>query len=101
MTNEWGNMVYVLVRHKLKDFEKWKHYFDGHANVRKKGGSIGGRVFQNIDNPNEAIVIFKWDTIENARKFTESDELKQRMKEAGVTEIPNISFIEEVERVDM
>ena len=71
-------MTHMLIRHKLKDFDKWKRIFDENASVRKVGGSKGHRLFRNADDHNEIVAIFKWDTIENARKFAESEELKKR-----------------------
>ena len=91
-------MVYVFIRSKVKDFEKWKPIFDEHAIDRKDGGSQGGRLFRNADDPNETFIIFKWDTIENARKFTGSEELKERMQKAGVVDKPDIYFLEETEK---
>ena len=88
----------MLIRSKLKDFDKWKPIFDEHTNIRKTGGSKGYRLFRNIDNPNETIIIFKRDTIENARKFSQSEDLKRRMQEAGVIDIPDFFFLEEFER---
>ena len=91
-------MVYLLIRSKVKDFDKWKPIFDKHANVRKAEGSQGGRLFRNADDLNEPFIIFKWDTIENARKFSESEELRKRMQEAGVVDKPDIYFLEETEQ---
>lgn len=88
----------MLIRHKVKDYEKWKPVFDEHVDIREAGGSKGGRLFSNIDNPNETIIIFKWDTIENARKFAKSEDLEKAMQKAGVNEKPDIYFIDEVER---
>jgi hypothetical protein len=31
-------MAYMLVRHKVKDFSKWKPGFDSHGSIRKKFG---------------------------------------------------------------
>lgn len=87
----------MLVRHKVKDYEKWKPVFDEHAAMRKTGGCKGGRLFRNTDNPNETIIIWKWDTIENARKFAKSEDLEKVMQKAGVAEKPDIYFLDEVE----
>ena len=94
-------MVYILVKHKVKDFEKWKVVFDEHAAVRETEGSQGGRLFHNIDDPNEAIIILKWDSIENARQFMASDSLKETMQRAGVTGKPEIYFLDDVEKVSV
>lgn len=91
-------MSYVLVRHDVEEFSKWKSLYDKHLETRKAGGSKGARVFRNANNPNEAVLLFEWNDIENARKFTQSDDLRQRMQEAGVTGKPDIFFLDEVER---
>jgi len=92
-------MVHVLVKHKVKDFDKWKSAFDGNGDLRKAGGEKGARIFRNIDKPNDIVIIIEWDTIENAKKFYESEDLKKVMKDAGVLMKPYIYFIEEVETV--
>lgn len=92
-------MTYMLVRHKVEDYEKWKSVFDEHAALREEYGSKGGRLFKNVDSPNETIIVFKWDTVENARKFADSEDLKNAMKKAGVVEKPEIYFIEQVEKL--
>lgn len=93
-------MVYVLVEHKVKDYEKWKPVFDEHGTFRKAGGGKESNLFRNIDDPNETVIIFEWDTIENARKFFESENLKNIMQKAGVVNKPAIFFLEEVETVE-
>jgi hypothetical protein len=37
-------MPYVLVRHKVQDYGKWKSIYDEHGSARKMGGSKGARV---------------------------------------------------------
>jgi heme-degrading monooxygenase HmoA len=92
-------MAYVLIRHKVKDYDKWKNIFDENYAYRKAGGCTGGRLFRNIDDQSEITIVFKWDTIENARKFTESEDLKKRMQKGGIIEKPDIFFLEKVEQV--
>jgi heme-degrading monooxygenase HmoA len=88
-------MPYVVVRTKVKDYAKWRPYFDEHIAMRKANGQISERVFRNANNPNELVLMFEWDDLEKARRFRESDELKQRMKEAGVEGQPDFIFLEE------
>jgi hypothetical protein len=35
-------MPYLLIRHKVKDYDKWKPVFDEHGSTRKANGSRGG-----------------------------------------------------------
>ena len=91
-------MSYMLVRHKVEDYSKWKPIFDEHGAVRKTAGCKGGIVFRNSDAPNEVIILLEWDNKENARKFTESANLHEAMHTAGVIGKPDIYFLDEVDR---
>jgi hypothetical protein len=90
-------MPYLLVRHTVKDYAKWKPFFDEDQSTRQKSGSKGGHLYLNSQNPNELIVVFEWDTLENARKFAESADLWEVMEKAGVIGKPDIYFLEHVE----
>ncbi|WMW21451.1 hypothetical protein RE476_08540 [Methanolobus mangrovi] len=92
-------MVYVLIKHIVEDFSKWKAGFDEHGSMRKESGSKGGMLFRTSDDPNSLAILFEWDTIENARKFTESPELKKKMEEVGVIRKPEIIFLDKIEDI--
>ena len=88
-------MPYILVHSKVEDYNKWKSAYDENSDFRTQLGSKGGRVFQSADNPGELFVLLEWDSVENAKKFAQSDELKEKMQEAGVVGKPAIHFLEE------
>ncbi len=92
------SMVYLLVRNKVKDFTKWKSAFDEHGNARKQNGSKGGFFFRNINDPNETIFLLEWDNLKNARGFAESEDARNVLMEAGLTDKPDIYFLEEVSK---
>ena len=92
-------MIYLQVRQTVKDYSKWKPIFDGHASMRKDGGSMGGQMFRDKADPNTITVLLKWDSMENAVKFGQSPDLKKVMMEAGVIGMPDIQFMDEVEKV--
>jgi len=89
-------MPYVLIRHKVRNFAKWKPVYDAHGTTRKAGGSRGARLFRNVDRPKETVILFKWSRIDTARKFARSKDLRAAMKRAGVTDKPDVYFLEEV-----
>jgi len=91
-------MAYLFVRHRVKDFAKWKPIFDEHTVTRKAKGSKGGHVFRNGSNPNEILILFEWDDLQKARQFAESEDLRRTMERAGVSGRPEVYFLEEVER---
>jgi heme-degrading monooxygenase HmoA len=91
-------MPYVLVRSKIEDYAKWKSVFDEHGATRKASGSKGGYVFRNADDPNELMVLLEWDDLAKAHQFAQSDDLRERMQRAGVTDRPDIYFLDEASR---
>jgi heme-degrading monooxygenase HmoA len=92
-------MPYILVRHKVKDYAKWKPVFDGHT-FRKTSGSQGGQLFRTAGDPNELVVLMKWDSLDKAQAFAQSDSLRETMEKAGVADHPDVYFLEEIESFD-
>jgi len=92
-------MPYLLVRHKVEDYEQWKPVFDhDHGATRERRGSQGGWILRNADDPNELVILLEWDSLENARGFAEADDFREAMQRAGVADQPDVYILEEVER---
>lgn len=94
-------MPYLLIRHKVKNYDKWKPVFDEHGAARRLNGSKGGHLFRNADNPDETIILLEWDSLDKARKFAQSEDLRKTMQRAGVSDKPDVYFLDEVERVSV
>lgn len=92
-------MPYLLVRHKVADYAKWKPLFDQHAETRKANGSRGGQLLRNANDPNELLILFQWDDLNKARQFAESSDLRETMQRAGVIDQPDVYFLEAIEEV--
>ena len=92
-------MVQLIIRHKVNDYAKWKPLFDEHGAKRKAAGSKGGRLFHSEKDPNEVVILFEWEDLGKAHKFTESEDLRQAMERAGVVGKPELYFLEEIGKV--
>ncbi len=88
-------MAHLLIKHKVKDYSTWKNVFDGFRDTRRSGGEKSYRILHPENEPNNLLAIFEWDNLDNARKFTNSPELKEAMGKAGVVEQPEIYFLQE------
>ena len=91
-------MPSLLIRHKVEDYAAWEAVFDEDAATRRANGSQGRRLFRSADDPNEVLVLLAWDDLERARLFADSDDLREPMARAGVTDRPDIWVLEDVER---
>ncbi len=92
-------MVHVLVRHKVADYGRWKESFDSHLNARRRAGEVGFRLFHSMDDPRELFVMMDWESVEEARRFLNSSELRERMQQAGVQGEPEIQYLEDARAV--
>jgi hypothetical protein len=93
-------MATLLVRHRVRDYDRWKAVFDAHAPDRARAGSLGGRVFRDGDDPEDVVVMLEWDDLDGARDFAEREELAAIMENAGVMGEPEFVFMVEVDRPD-
>lgn len=87
----------IIVRHEVRDYERWKKAYDGFAGFRSKSGIVGHAVNQELGKPNQVVVYHQAKELESLRNFLDAPELKEAMESAGVVGQPRIDFVEEVE----
>ena len=91
-------MTTVLIKHPIEDYAKWKNAFDGFIEFRKASGEQSFHVSRPVDNPNTLVILFEWDSAENAMAFLDSADLKNAMQKAGVLGPPEITIMETATR---
>ena len=94
-------MTHVWVQLTLQDYARWRPVFNELGALRKSHGSKGGRLFRKADAPNEVAVLFEWDDRANARRYFESDELRQGMQRAGVSGRPEVIYLDALEHLSV
>jgi hypothetical protein len=82
-----------MIRHKVADFGKWKSAYDEHASARASAGLKEEQLLRSTDNPNEVVLLFSAEDIDRAKQFAASDDLRERMQQAGVIDKPDIYFL--------
>ena len=92
-------MVNVLIHHQVTDYSAWKAAFDSAFEWRHTHGERNCRVFRSAGNVNDLTLFFEWESLESAREFLASGELKAKMANAGVIEPPRIDLLTEVHSV--
>ena len=85
-------MTTLFVRHSVADYAVWRRVFDGFAATQKSLGVTDKAIYQSADNENDVTVTHDFATLESARAFAGSPELKAAMNDAGVTSAPTIWF---------
>ena len=88
-------MSFYFVNHKVDDFGKWKKIYDDFESVRQKYGVKEQLLIQASDDPNHVLVVGQGD-LDAIQRFISFEELKEGMKDAGVSSEPNLFVGDEV-----
>lgn len=87
-------MTTLSVHHKVADYPNWRAVFDAGDPTRRQYGETDFRVFRSAADPLEITVHSEWPSIEQAKAYGASPELKAAMQKAGVLSQPDVAFLE-------
>ena len=87
-------MTYLLIRHRVAEFAAWKVAYDAHAIARSAAGLKDKEVLRDINDPNQIVLIFEVGDVQKAKEFSESSSLQEAMRGAGVTDKPDLYFLQ-------
>ena len=90
-------MVTLFVKHAVEDFRNWKVGYDGLGPTRREMGVTAASVHQDPQDPNMVTVTHQFDTMDAAKTFAGSNELKSAMMNAGVVGRPDMWITTDVE----
>jgi hypothetical protein len=88
-------MNYILIRHKVTNFEKWKDAYDAHFLARATAGLKEEHLLHNVDDHNEVVVLFSTQDLNLAKEFAASSDLRAAMQKSGVIGKPDVYFLNE------
>jgi len=92
-------MINILIHHEVADYTAWKAAFDSAFDWRHQHGERSCRIFRGAGKVNDLTLFFEWESLETARAFVASEELKAKMAHAGVKGTPHVDFLSEVHSV--
>jgi hypothetical protein len=84
--------VRLFVRHEVADYGAWRKAYDSFAPMQKKMGVTYQAVYQSIENPNDVTVIHDFHSLEKAKAFAASADLKAAMEKSGVKGAPQVWY---------
>ena len=90
--------VHMFVRHEVNDYAAWRKAFDAFRPEGKKMGAATASVYQSVDNPNDVTVTHDFKSVDKAKAFAASAQLKEAMGKAGVKGTPQIWLANRAEK---
>ena len=84
---------WVLITHKVKDFDAWLKVYDGEGTAtRATYGLVDVALARGIDDPNLVHIVFDINDMAKAKNRMSDPTLKKLMMDAGVEGSPKIEF---------
>jgi quinol monooxygenase YgiN len=99
MAQQQGPSLAVMVTHEVKDYDAWKPVFESDAPAREAAGILGYGISRDADKPNVVYIYMQASDAAKVKAFTESKELKAKMKDAGVKGKPEVLVLQEAEMI--
>lgn len=87
-------MPHILAKLKSVKFEDIKKSLKEHAPMHAKGGMYLEHIWENADDSNEVLFLFKADDLNHARQFINKVH-SQALKEDPKANLPKMTFLEE------
>jgi hypothetical protein len=84
----------MFVRHTVPDFDTWKKVVDEFGPTFKDYGVVRTTYYRSVDKPNDITAAHEFETIEAARTYAASDELREARPKAGVYGEPAVWIVE-------
>jgi hypothetical protein len=89
-------MATLFYRHMVADYAAWRKVYDEFDAVRPSFGVTSHGVYQSDENPNDITGYHEFNSMDAAKAFANSNELKEAMGKAGVVGAPDIWFTNRV-----
>lgn len=89
-------MATMIVTHRVQSFDSWKNAYEAHASARKAAGFTSASVHRDHADPNLVTIVLRNPSLDAAKTFAGSPDLKAAMKNAGVEGPPEIRFLNDV-----
>ena len=84
--------TFIVVRHKVADYAKWKPGYEGHDSMRLASGIHSYAIGRGLQDSNTVLVATKADDVAKAKAFVKDPSLKAAMQKGGVIGTPSISL---------
>jgi len=80
-------MATIFRRVRVADYHRFRAVYDAGTAAREAGGMHNEQMFRNPNDPNDILFMTTVEDIERARAYGQSDEVRQRQRDAGLLEL--------------
>ena len=85
-------MPIAFIRHRVQDYETWRRVYEDFTRANPSGVSVEPAVYRSPDDPNELLVVHRFDSAAEVEPWLEDDARRRAMLEAGVIGAPRVAI---------
>ena len=89
-------MPYLLVKHGVKDYNKWSEVFTAQKDANLQYGMKLAWLMRDVNDPNMLVFMFEIESIAKAEEFMNLPGQEKVGEEAGVTGEPFVMFLDTI-----
>ena len=90
-------MKYLLVTHRVENFEKWKAVFDSHTAAASVTGLKILKLLRDEADPNLVVIFFEMMDADKAKVFMNTPEAAQAKDDSGVIGDPTMMILRDAD----
>ncbi len=79
-------MATVYVLHRVEEYGRWREVYDSVDELQKSGGVLEDAVFRAEGDPNNVLVMHRFESLTDAHAYFKNPLLADAIREAGVDE---------------
>jgi uncharacterized protein YeaO (DUF488 family) len=91
-TTAISQSVRLMVNHKVRDWDTWKKAYDSHKQARMDAGLTDRALGHTVGDNHSVTIVFAVSDVAKAKAFISSNDLKEKMAQAGVEGPPSFFF---------
>lgn len=88
-------MATVIAVLPVENFDTWHAEYESMHAARAAFGDRGHRLFRGVDDANTVVVVFDWDTADNARRYFTSSTLADSVARGGGRTAPTVYYLDD------
>ncbi len=86
-------MPFVLISHKVADFDNWKPVYDSDQERRESLNIQEVDLFRSAEDPNDVHILFEIPSADTLEQMMGDPTMAEKMKEAGVLSQPTVTLL--------
>lgn len=87
-------MALLLVKHTVKNFDKWHQAFKKIDHISQSYGCSKARIWRESSYPNSVLIMFEFATEEQAHEYMEDDEIVRACQVGNLSRHARIEFFD-------